>query len=111
MFVTLEPCCHYGKQPPCTEAVAASGISVCGFLAQRAKSYCKRKGVAYLRAAGNWGCENVLKDECDEINDVFYYTTTHLPFVTNEICYDYMDGKIACYTGKSQWITKRCRTA
>ena len=105
MFVTLEPCCHYGKQPPCTEAVAASGIKRV-FVGSADPNPCvSGKGVAYLRAAGIEVIENVLKDECDEINDVFfYYITTHLPFVTMKYAMT-MDGKIACYTGKSQWIT------
>ena len=75
LYVTLEPCCHYGKTPPCTQAVIEAGIS------------------------------HVLQEACEYQNRVFFhYIQTKLPYVRMKYAMT-LDGKIASASGKSQWIT------
>ena len=96
LYVTLEPCCHYGKTPPCTEAIIESGISrvVIGSMDPNP-----------LRAHGIEVVEGVLEAECDKLNEVFfYYIRTGKPFVVMKYAMT-MDGKIATCTGASKWIT------
>ena len=105
MYVTLEPCCHHGKQPPCTEAVVEHGIKRVFVGSADPNPLVAGKGIQYLREHGVEVIENVLRDECDALNEIFFkYITTHLPFVTMKYAMT-MDGKIACYTGESKWIT------
>lgn len=105
MYVTLEPCCHHGKQPPCTEAVISHGIKRIFIGSADPNPLVAGKGVKILRDHGIEVIENVLRDECDSINEIFFhYITTRRPFVTMKYAMT-ADGKIACYTGDSKWIT------
>ncbi len=105
LYVTLEPCCHYGKTPPCTEAVIEHGIKRVFIGSSDPNPLVAGKGTAILRDNGIEVTEDVLKDECDEINEIFFhYITTKRPFVTMKYAMT-MDGKIACFTGESKWIT------
>ena len=105
MYVTLEPCCHYGKTPPCTEAVIEHGISRVFIGSSDPNPLVAGKGVKLLREHGIEVTEGVLRKECDELNEIFFrYITTGLPFVTMKYAMT-MDGKTACYTGESKWIT------
>ena len=105
MYVTLEPCCHHGKQPPCTDAIIEHRIGHVYVGSADPNPLVAGKGVKILREHGIEVTENVLKDECDRLNDIFmHYITTGLPLVTMKYAMT-LDGKIACYTGKSQWIT------
>ena len=105
MYVTLEPCCHHGKQPPCTEAVAEHGIKRVFVGSADPNPLVAGKGIQYLREHGIEVTEDVLRSECDAINEIFFkFITTRLPFVTMKYAMT-MDGKIACYTGESKWIT------
>lgn len=105
MYVTLEPCCHHGKQPPCTEAVIAHGIKRVFIGSADPNPLVAGKGVRQLRDAGIEVTENVLREECDAINEIFFhYITTKRPLVTMKYAMT-MDGKIACFTGESKWIT------
>lgn len=105
MYVTLEPCCHYGKTPPCTEAIIAHKIAHVYIGSSDPNPLISGKGVSILREHGIEVTENVLRDECDELNEIFFhYITTHTPFVTMKYAMT-TDGKIACYTGDSKWIT------
>lgn len=105
LYVTLEPCCHHGKTPPCTEAILESGVArvvigscdpnplVCG------------KGAAILRSYGVTVTEGVLREACDRLNEVFFHFIRQgTPFVVMKYAMT-MDGKIATYTGASKWIT------
>lgn len=105
MYVTLEPCCHHGKQPPCTDAVIAHGIKRVFIGSSDPNPLVAGKGVEILRENGIEVIEGVLKEECDALNEIFFhYITTGLPFVTMKYAMT-LDGKIACYTGQSKWIT------
>lgn len=105
MYVTLEPCCHYGKTPPCTEAVIEHGIKRVFIGSSDPNPLVAGKGAEILRKNGIEVIEGVLKEECDELNEIFFhYITTRLPFVTMKYAMT-IDGKIACCTGESKWIT------
>ncbi len=105
MYVTLEPCCHHGKQPPCTQAVIEHGIRKVYIGSDDPNPLVAGKGVSILREAGVEVETQFLKEECDAINPVFFhYITTKTPYVVMKYAMT-LDGKTACYTGKSQWIT------
>lgn len=105
IYVTLEPCCHHGKQPPCTEAIIESGIQRVVVGSGDPNPLVAGKGIEILRSHGIEVVTDFMKEECDEINPVFFhYMTTGFPLVIMKYAMT-MDGKIASYTGKSQWIT------
>ncbi len=105
MYVTLEPCCHYGKQPPCTEAVIKSGIKRVIIGSADPNPKVAGKGVRQLRAAGIEVIEDFMREECDSINPVFFhYITRNIPYVALKYAMT-VDGRIATDAGKSMWIT------
>lgn len=105
IYVTLEPCCHHGKQPPCTDAILAAGIRRVVVGSADPNPLVAGKGIAILREHGIEVTENVLREECDRLNRVFlHYITTRRPYVVMKYAMT-MDGKIACYTGASRWVT------
>ncbi len=105
IYVTLEPCCHYGKTPPCTEAIIEHKIAKVVIGSADPNPLVAGKGARILREHGIEVIEGVLREECDAHNEIFmHYITTGLPFVTMKYAMT-MDGKIACYTGESKWIT------
>lgn len=105
MYVTLEPCCHYGKTPPCTEAVIENKIRRVFIGSSDPNPKVAGKGAAILREHGIEVYEGILKDECDSLNDIFFhYISTGTPYVILKYAMT-ADGKIATYTGASKWIT------
>lgn len=105
MFVTLEPCCHYGKNPPCTEAVIESGIKKVYVGSSDPNPLVAGNGIQILRDNGIEVIEGFLQKECDEINDIFFhFITTGTPYVIMKAA-STADGKIASYSGDSKWIT------
>lgn len=105
MYVTLEPCCHYGKQPPCTQAIIEHGIRKVYVGSDDPNALVAGKGIRQLQDAGITVETHVLKEECDALNDVFFhYITTKTPYVVMKYAMT-MDGKIACHTGASKWVT------
>ena len=105
MYVTLEPCCHHGKQPPCTDAVLEAGIRRVVVGSGDPNPKVGGKGIRILREHGVEVTEHVLKEECNRLNEVFFhYIQTNRPFVVMKYAMT-MDGKIAAYTGASKWIT------
>lgn len=105
MYVTLEPCCHHGKQPPCTDAILAAGIRRVVIGSADPNPLVAGKGVAILREHGVDVTVQVLREDCDRLNRVFFhYITTQRPYVVMKYAMT-MDGKIAAYTGTSRWVT------
>ena len=105
IYVTLEPCCHYGRTPPCTQAIIENKISRVFIGSRDPNPLVSGKGAALLREHGIEVFEDFLIDECDEINPVFFkYITTKTPYVVMKYAMS-LDGKIAAHTGKSKWIT------
>ena len=70
--MTLEPCCHYGKTPPCTDAILESGISRVVIGSRDPNPRVAGKGAAVLRAAGLKVEEDFMRAECDALNPVFF---------------------------------------
>lgn len=105
IYVTLEPCCHHGKQPPCTEAIVENKITKVIIGSRDPNPLVSGKGTAYLREHGVIVEEDFMREECDELNPVFFhYITTGLPYVVMKYAMT-LDGKIATRTGESKWIT------
>ena len=105
IYVTLEPCCHHGKQPPCTDALLAAGIRRVVIGSKDPNPLVHGKGIRILREHGVEVTEHVLEKECDAENEVFFhYMQTKLPFVILKYAMT-LDGKIATYTGASRWVT------
>lgn len=105
LYVTLEPCCHWGKTPPCTQAILEKGISRVVVGSGDPNPLVAGKGNQILREHGVEVTEGVLKEDCDEINRVFFHYITHkTPYVFLKYAMT-MDGKIATRTGASQWVT------
>lgn len=105
IYVTLEPCCHHGKQPPCTEAIVENRIAKVVIGSRDPNPLVSGKGTAYLREHGIIVEEDFMREECDELNPVFFhYITTGLPYVVMKYAMT-LDGKIATRTGESKWIT------
>lgn len=105
LYVTLEPCCHYGKQPPCTEAVIQSGIKTVYVGSRDPNPLVAGKGIQQLRDAGITVYTDFLRKECDAINPIFFhYITTKRPYCIVKYAMT-MDGAIACGNGASKWVT------
>ena len=105
LYVTLEPCCHYGKQPPCTQAILAAGIRRVAVGCTDPNPLVAGKGIALLSSRGIQVTEPVLEEECRKLNRIFFhYIRTKRPFVVLKSAMT-LDGKIACATGDSRWVT------
>ena len=105
LYVTLEPCCHYGKTPPCTQAILEQKIKKVVIGSRDPNPKVAGKGAKILREAGVMVVEDFMKEECDELNPVFFhYITTREPYVVMKYAMT-LDGKIATKTGASKWIT------
>ena len=105
LYVTLEPCNHHGKTPPCTEAIIENGIAkvVIGTLDPNPQMAVK--SVKILQEHGIEVVVGMLEEECKDLIRVFRkYITTGRPYVLMKYAMT-MDGKIATYTGASKWIT------
>ena len=105
IYVTLEPCSHYGKTPPCAKKIIDMGIKKCFISSSDPNPKVAGRGVAMLKETGIEVVENVLKEECDEVNQVFFkYIKTKIPYLFVK-CGITLDGKIALSNGISKWIT------
>ena len=106
LYVTLEPCNHYGRTPPCTEAVLASGIVRVVMGAQDPNPNVPGRGADYLRAAGvHVDVVAALAAQCAELIAPFAkHVRTGLPWVRLKLAAS-LDGRIATARGVSKWIT------
>lgn len=105
MYVTLEPCCHYGKQPPCVNAIIEAGIRRVVIGSGDPNPLVSGKGIEILKKHGIAVTEHVLQEKCDRLNEVFFhFIRTGRPCVVMKYAMT-MDGKIATCIGESKWIT------
>jgi diaminohydroxyphosphoribosylaminopyrimidine deaminase / 5-amino-6-(5-phosphoribosylamino)uracil reductase len=105
MYVTLEPCAHFGRTPPCVNRIISSGIKqvVVGMIDPNPLN--NGKGLNILKMHNIQVETGVCKDDVEDINEVFVkYITTRMPFVTIKVAQS-IDGKIATRTGESKWIS------
>ena len=105
MVVTLEPCCHTGKTPPCTDLIIASGIKKVIIGMEDPNPRVAGKGIRQLQAAGIEVVSNVLADECAALNQPFIkMMTENFPYIIVKSAIT-LDGYIADEHGHSQWIS------
>ena len=105
LYVTLEPCCHYGKTPPCTEIIIEKKIAKVVIGSRDPNPKVAGKGARILREHGINVVEDYMREACDALNPVFFhYITTKTPYVVLKFAMT-LDGKIATRTGASKWIT------
>jgi diaminohydroxyphosphoribosylaminopyrimidine deaminase/5-amino-6-(5-phosphoribosylamino)uracil reductase len=105
LYVTLEPCNHTGRTPPCTEAILESGVKKVVFGMEDPNPRVAGGGGPYLRSRGIEVSGGLLERECRAINEVYLkWVTTGIPFVTLKAALS-LDGKIATRSGDSKWIS------
>lgn len=105
LYVTLEPCCHYGKTPPCTEIIIEKGIKKVFVGILDPNPLVAGKGMKILQDAGIEVEVGLCENEIRELNKVFLkYITTKRPYVIMKTAMT-LDGKIAAHTGDSKWVT------
>ncbi|HEY90288.1 MAG TPA: bifunctional diaminohydroxyphosphoribosylaminopyrimidine deaminase/5-amino-6-(5-phosphoribosylamino)uracil reductase RibD, partial [Dehalococcoidia bacterium] len=105
MYVTLEPCCHYGRTPPCTEAILSAGISEVHIAMLDPNTLVGGKGEQELVRNGIRTFVGEYENEAREVNEAYIkYITTGIPFVTAKFAIS-LDGKIATWSGDSKWIS------
>ncbi|SMP45782.1 bifunctional diaminohydroxyphosphoribosylaminopyrimidine deaminase/5-amino-6-(5-phosphoribosylamino)uracil reductase RibD [Anoxynatronum buryatiense] len=105
LYVTLEPCSHFGKTPPCAEALIRAGIRRAYVAIQDPNPLVAGNGIRMLREAGIEVVEGILEHEARELNDIFIHYITHrTPYVIYKTAMS-LDGKTAANTGHSQWVT------
>lgn len=105
MYVTLEPCCHTGKQPPCTDAIIEAGIKRVYVGSNDPNPKVAGNGIWQLRMASVEVITNCMKEECDALNGVFFhFINTNKPYTVFKYAMS-LDGKIAAKTGDSKWIS------
>lgn len=111
LYVTLEPCSTHGRTGACTDAIIASGIKRVVVGATDPNPAHAGKGFAVLRAAGIEVIEGVLAQECTDLNLIFnHWITTGGPLLAAKAA-STLDGKIACRTGESRWISNEASRA
>ena len=104
-YVTLEPCCHHGRTPPCTDALIEAGVARVVVAAHDCDPRVDGEGIRRLRAAGIDVTEGLLRDEAEEVNAGFFMRVRHgRPLVTLKLA-STLDGRIATRSGESRWIT------
>lgn len=105
LYVTLEPCCHFGRTPPCTDAIIEAGISRVVIGSRDPNPKVSGKGAVILHSQGIKVDKDFLREECDALNPVFFhYITKKRPYVALKYAMT-MDGKIAAVSGESKWVT------
>lgn len=105
LYVNLEPCCHYGKTPPCVESIIKNKISKVVVGTLDPNPLISGKGIKRLKESGIEVTVGVLEEECKKLNEVFIkYIVYKKPFVVLKTAMS-LDGKIATSKGESKWIS------
>lgn len=105
MYVTLEPCAHFGRTPPCVKRIIESGIKEVVIAMKDPNPLVSGRSIAQLKKSGIRINVGLFESQARELNEVFIkYITQSMPFVVGKIAQT-LDGKIATSTGHSQWIT------
>lgn len=105
MYVTLEPCCHQGRTPPCTQAIIDAGVSEVHMALPDPNPLVSGNGLRQLEEAGIKTFVGEYEEKAREINEGYIkFITTGLPFVTAKFAMS-LDGKIATQNGDSKWIS------
>lgn len=105
MYVTLEPCSHYGKTPPCAKAIVEKGIKKVVIGLTDPNPLVSGNGIKILKENRIEVVTGILEEEGKKLNEVFLkYITTKLPFTVVKTAMT-LDGKIASFSGDSKWIT------
>ena len=107
LYVNLEPCCHFGKTPPCTKLIIESGIKKVVIGCCDPNPLVASNGIRQLEENGIEVVRNILKKDCERLNEVFITNITkNRPFVLYK-CATTLDGKTATHTGDSKWISSK----
>jgi diaminohydroxyphosphoribosylaminopyrimidine deaminase/5-amino-6-(5-phosphoribosylamino)uracil reductase len=105
LYVTLEPCTHHGKTPPCSPLIAETGISRVVIGMSDPNPEVNGKGIEYLSSKGISVETGLLGDEIRQMNEIFIkFVTTRIPFCILKTAMT-LDGKIATVTNASRWIS------
>lgn len=105
LYVTLEPCCHQGRTPPCTDAIVAAGVAEARYAAGDPDSNVNGGGHRALREAGVRVSAGDGEAEARRINEAFFkHRSTGLPFVIAKFAAS-LDGRIAAASGDSRWVS------
>lgn len=105
LYVTLEPCCHFGKTPPCTDIIIEKGISRVYVGSLDRNPLVAGHGIETLRQHGIEVETGILEEECIRMNEIFFhFISEQTPFTALKYAMT-LDGKTATYTGDSKWIT------
>lgn len=105
LYVTLEPCCHEGKTPPCVEGIVRSKLARVVIGSTDSNPLVSCRGANYLQSMGIEVKVGILENECRKLNEAFFhYMETGRPFVTIKYAQT-LDGRIATIRGQSQWIS------
>jgi diaminohydroxyphosphoribosylaminopyrimidine deaminase / 5-amino-6-(5-phosphoribosylamino)uracil reductase len=111
LYVNLEPCCHHGRTPPCTDAILAAEVGEVVASMRDPDPRVDGRGIRALRAAGVKVRVGTLKTEAERLNEAFVqFRRTRRPFVTLKAGMS-LDGRIATRGGESRWITSRAARA
>lgn len=105
LYVTLEPCSHHGRTPPCAQAVIDAGMSRVVIAMEDKNPVVRGQGIEMMRCAGIEVVTGVRHDEAERLNEAFFvWTTKRRPFVLWK-CASTVDGYIAATSGDSKWVT------
>lgn len=110
LYVTMEPCCHHGKTPPCVDAIIKAGIGHVIIGTKDPNPLVNGKGIMALKAQGIRVTTGILEASCKRINEPYNkFIVSGIPHITAKVAMS-LDGKIATSSGQSKWITNAdCR--